>query len=404
MNRKLIFIVSLGIVAFILGIIIGNNHFFGGREEIYPEDYISETPVPTPTLQNEEEEYDYYIGEAPGYVESDDPVFEGDIENPWHPIHFQDIRPAQPLHPGVPHGYVALRHIRYLNDYFYSRFPFSYQEKRAAVWIIEELLAIGYTWDNIQVQEFDFMGLEIPLESAARWDGWVIYHNYDYFRNTYTSQNVILTVPGRSDQVIVVGAHYDTVLYPGASDNASGTALLLESAQRMRYVDNYYTIVYIFFGAEEVGLFGAEYYVMNLTDEELNQILFMVNADVLFEGPYFIFGGGYGERWPRAPRANNITRLWDEIADELNAYDGFDIISDPYAIFLSSDQLVFLDAGLTVMMLYGTDFSADGSMYFRVLHSYRDCYHYINDRWPYKIGDAMRTFSIFLERVLLAEY
>ena len=406
--RKKIFIFSLVFALLILGAVFVNQRFFGNSEEILP----IETPAPTPGSPEEEdnpEEYypddDIYIGDIP-YYEYDEPiVFDGDTESPWHPIHFTEIRTPQPLHPGVPHGYISQRHIRYLNDNFYSRFPFSYQEKRAAAWIIEELLAIGYTWDNIQVQEFDLESLEVPIERITWSDGFVINHDYNYMRSTYTSQNVILTVPGRSEQVIVVGAHYDTVLYPGASDNASGTALLLESAQRMRYVDNYYTIVYVFFGAEEIGLYGAEVFVWSLTEEEHDSILFMVNADVLFEGPYFIFGGGYGNRWgPRVANSNDISRQWEEMAEYLNVNHGTELISDPYAIFLSSDQLVFLEVGHTVMMLFGTDFHADGSHNFRVFHSYRDCYHYINNRWPYKIGDAMRNFNIFLERVLLAEY
>jgi len=393
----------------VLGIAFVSYRFFISDGD----DSAIETSMPTDTPTNnhgeEPEETDpepEITDDPPTYYAPYELEYEGDTSSPWHPIHFVDIRTPQPLYPGVPHGHISLRHIRYLNDYFYSRFPFSYQEKRAAAWIIEELLAMGYTWDNINIQEFDLISLEVPIEHFMMRSGQAFYHNYDYLRDTYQSQNVILTVPGQSGQVIVVGAHYDTVLYPGASDNASGTALLLESAQRMLDVDNYYTIVYIFFGAEEVGLFGAEYYVMNLTEEEIDNILFMVNADVLFEGSYFIFGGGYANRWSgtRTPGSNDITRRWEEIADELNLDDDFNIISKPDGIFLSSDQLVFMDAGLTVMMLYGTDFHPNGMYNFRVFHSYRDCYHYINNRWPYKIRDAMRTFNIFLERVLLAQY
>jgi len=354
-----------------------------------------------------------YINEPPGYegaTFTPEQLAEGDTSSPWHPIHFTDIRTPQPLHPEVPHGYIAVNHIRHLNDYYYERFSFSYQEKRAAAWLVGELLAMGYAWDNIDIQEFHIYDVGFTADRLRWLSGWAVYYNYDYMRDTYFSQNVVLTVPGQSSQVIVVGAHYDTVLYPGASDNASGTALLLESAQRMRYIDNYYTIVYVFFGAEEVGLLGAYHFVNLLSEEELNNILFMVNADVLFEGPYFIFGGGYcsapgtGTWHSGAARSNDITRQWEDIAYDVNASYGLGLLHDQNAIFLSSDQRVFLDAGVTVMMLYGADFTHYGREFFRVLHSYRDCYHYIMERWPNKIFDAMHTFSIFLERVLLAEY
>jgi len=362
----------------------------------YPNDEINDPPEYFP---------------SPGY---DMPRFtpeqlaQGDMSSPWHPIHFTDVRAPQPLHPDIPYGYIAVNHIRHLNDHYYERFPFSYQEKRAAAWLVGELLAMGYVWDDIEVQEFHIYDVGFTADRLRWSSGWSVYYNYDYMRNTHLSQNVVLTVPGQSDQVIVVGAHYDTVLYPGASDNASGTALLLESAQRMRHIDNYYTIVYVFFGAEEVGLLGA-YHFVNIFDD-LDRILFMINADVLFEGPYFIFGGGYSSAagtgtWSRGEaRSNDITRQWERIARELNTREGLDLRNSQEAIFLSSDQLVFLDAGITVMMLYGTDFDSRGMDYFRVLHSYRDCYHYIMERWPYKIDDAMRTFSIFLERVLLESY
>ncbi|MCL2572845.1 MAG: M28 family metallopeptidase [Defluviitaleaceae bacterium] len=412
MTRKNIFIISSVIAILLVGVAYGNHHFRGATGEVTPDGaYISEendyTPEPSPTPY---EPYEYTGPELsydpPSYhFEEELEGYEGDTSSSWHPFHFRNVRQPQPLDENTPHGAIAVRHIRHLNDHYYSRFPFSYQEKRAAIWIVGELLAMGYTWDDIDVQEFDIYDVNHSSASAARWHNFgTVIHDYDYMRDTYLSQNVILTVPGESSQVIVVGAHYDTLLYPGASDNASGTALLLESAQRMLNTDNYYTIVYVFFGAEEVGLLGAHFFVDNLSDEELSNIIFMVNADVLFEGPYFIFGGGYQVPGSWSPRSNAISRQWEELAGYLNFSQGLELISDPYSIFLSSDQRVFMEAGFTVMMLFGTDFHPSGDFYFRVFHSYRDDFHYIMDRWPDKIDDAMRTFSIFLEEVLLAMY
>jgi len=216
------------------------------------------------------------------------PVISQDMER------FVDIR--QPLHldDHTPHGYISVRHIEFINDNFYGRSPFTYQEKETAIWIVEELLAMGYTWDDIEVQEFTWE------EARAGW-AWMSWRallrqlmNDGVLgdaqpRSTTLSQNVILTVPGQSDRTIIVGAHYDSVKYPGASDNASGTALLLESAQRMLHLDNYYTIVYMFFGAHETGGFhGTRFYLNSLAWWERQNILFMTNADVLFERPYMV--------------------------------------------------------------------------------------------------------------------
>ncbi|MCL2405910.1 MAG: M28 family peptidase, partial [Defluviitaleaceae bacterium] len=166
--------------------------------------------------------------------------------------------------------------------------------------IVEELLAMGHDWDNIAIQEFTYwqvhdMGLQ--TFGSLNWDNvtspWILGVDRDYqIRADRVSQNVVLTLPGQSERMIIVGAHYDSPPYPSASDNASGTALLMESAQRMLELEHYYTIVYVFFGAEEVGLVGAYYYLESLTARERDNILMMVNADVIIEGPYIIYGAG----------------------------------------------------------------------------------------------------------------
>ena len=304
------------------------------------------------------------------------------------------------------HGYIAMRHILFMNDNLYGRTSFSYRELEAAQWIVQQLLEMGYTQDAIQVQQFSW---EDVYEWA--WDTWEVVEEWrDFFREFPArqgrlSQNVILTVPGRSEQVIVVGAHYDSFPYPGASDNASGVALLLESAERMLEQDNYYTIVYAFFGAEEVGIVGAYFYLDSLTDEELDRIVLMVNADVLFEGPYPLYAAGYklGEIPQAVPQANTITRRIDAIADDVHRIYGIEIEPFPNGIFWTTDHLPFLEAGYTVVVFAGLT-EADGWLSPRVLHTPMDCIHYINYRWPGKAEHAMRAYSIFLERILLASY
>jgi len=196
----------------------------------------------------------------------------------------------------LPYGAIAVNYIKYMSDNLGARSAFTYRELEAAVWIVEELLAMGHDWDTISVQEFTYWcAAEIDL--ALRWSlvtsRFVLGVGREYqLRPDRVSQNVILTIPGQSERKIIVGAHYDSPPYASASDNASGTALLLESAKRMLELEHYYTIVYVFFGAEEVGLIGAYYYYESLTQAQRDNILMMVNADVLIEGPYVIYGAG----------------------------------------------------------------------------------------------------------------
>ncbi|MCL2397175.1 MAG: hypothetical protein FWC93_03825 [Defluviitaleaceae bacterium] len=83
-----------------------------------------------------------------------------------------------------------------------------------------------------------------------------------------------------------------------------------------------------------------------------------------------------------------------------------DIISNPHNAFMSSDNLVFLHSNHTVVALAGLGRAEGADAHFRgqVLHSPRDCFHYINENWPGKIDTAMWTFSVFLEEMLLARY
>lgn len=318
---------------------------------------------------------------------------------------------------GTPYGQLSVAYIEALNNKFYNRFSFSYQEMNSAAWIVNALLSMGYTWDDMAVQEYSVAsGLtNLPDYWAFTWYVMQFLDSSPFtnfgLRDSLLSQNIVLTVPGQSDETIIVGAHYDTVMFPGASDNASGTALLLESAQRMREQDNYYTIVYVFFGAEEVGLFGSFYYANALSQVEHDNILFMVNADVLIEGPDLFFKAGYDRGGE--PGTNHITEAWDQIAEEMYATHGLQLISVPEGVFGPSDHLAFLPWGHTAMFLSGLyasdEWEKDSFLdsffdFARVLHTPQDEFGYIETRWPGKIDENMRAFSMFLEEILLAEY
>jgi len=296
-------------------------------------------------------------------------------------------------------GYLAMQHIVFLNDYLYGRTPFTYREKESAEWLVDTLLDMGYTEADIYVQEFhrDDVGIWMGIPAWEMRD--IIDALSGDFQTRDYSQNIILTIPGQSEQIIVVGAHYDTLPYPGASDNASGTALLLESAYRMRYVEHYYTFVYIFFGAEEMGLLGARYYMDTRKDVEVDNILFMVNVDVLFEGPHLLYvvGSGADAAW--------ITDAWDRIACDLDAqHDELEFTSFPGGLHMGSDHIIFYREGIPVIWFMGLARRMTGNFYARVLHSTRDCVHYIGARWPGKMERALWGYSLFLEAVLLYDY
>jgi Zn-dependent M28 family amino/carboxypeptidase len=64
--------------------------------------------------------------------------------------------------------------------------------------------------------------------------------------------NLAVEVPGRQSELVIVGAHYDTCLaYPGADDNASGVAALLELSRRLRGATPDRTVRFVAFANEE---------------------------------------------------------------------------------------------------------------------------------------------------------
>ena len=78
----------------------------------------------------------------------------------------------------------------------------------------------------------------------------------DWRPGTYPTSNVIAeTRHGDPDNVIVVGAHLDSVgVGPGINDNGSGSAAILEIAEQMRKVKPRNKVRFMWFGAEEHGL------------------------------------------------------------------------------------------------------------------------------------------------------
>lgn len=91
------------------------------------------------------------------------------------------------------------------------------------------------------------------------------------------------TRTGRDDNVVMIGAHLDGVpAGPGIHDNASGSAVTLELARQMAKVNKTgNTVRFALWGAEEIGLLGAEHYVSELTPAEREAIAMYVNLDMV---------------------------------------------------------------------------------------------------------------------------
>jgi hypothetical protein len=78
---------------------------------------------------------------------------------------------------------------------------------------------------------------------------------------------------------VILSAHIDSAGTPGAQDNASGVAVVLELAQHLSRLDLPFRLQFIFFGAEEVGLVGSRAYVeQHQADLQRCQLLFNLDS------------------------------------------------------------------------------------------------------------------------------
>ncbi len=105
--------------------------------------------------------------------------------------------------------------------------------------------------------------------------------------------NIIGYIPGKTypDSFIVIGAHYDHLgkiadrHFPGANDNASGVTMLLDLAREFAKsnIKPDYSLIFISFAGEEIGLLGSKYFTAN-SPIELKKIKLMINLDMVGSG------------------------------------------------------------------------------------------------------------------------
>ena len=95
-----------------------------------------------------------------------------------------------------------------------------------------------------------------------------------------STANIVAALPGEVKKKIIVGAHFDSWdMGQGAIDNGIGTAILFDLARLLKahYPQNHYTVEFVWFNGEELGLWGSKNYVaMHASDD----IAAMINMDM----------------------------------------------------------------------------------------------------------------------------
>ena len=123
-------------------------------------------------------------------------------------------------------------------------------------------------------QQYESFGLNVTL------------HSFNWYGGT--NHNVIAIQQGVEfpNEYIVLGGHYDSYTYesqsnaPGADDDASGTAGVIETARILSQYDSKRSIIYCAFSAEEYGLYGSGAYAQKCKNEGMN-ILGYFNLDMI---------------------------------------------------------------------------------------------------------------------------
>ncbi len=207
----------------------------------------------------------------------------------------------------------------------------------------------------------------------------VFYHEFSDEFPTFmgggalTSKNVIALKKGNgnSDGIIVVGAHFDDVSEPyndkasnspGADDNASGIAGVLEIARIFNTIESDRDIYFVCFSGEEEGLYGSYYFVYDFIDSNNLDVFAMINMDMIAYTTGLYKLTLYGQ-----PMSSPLKNLYSDIASNITSLD---IVMGGSSS--GSDHYYFEQAGYKAVFGIETEFSP-------VYHTYADSISYMTN-------------------------
>jgi len=198
-------------------------------------------------------------------------------------------------------------------------------EKMAADYIKTRMEAIGLEGKGTDgfLQDYFVKTSDNPHEKAVV--------GADADSSGITGYNVLGYLDNPSDQIVVIGAHFDHLgmggiystarvdeIHNGADDNASGTAALLHLAQVIKKMNLQTDFLFFAISGEEQGLWGSNYYTKNPTID-LSKVSYMINMDMV---------GRLDEEKGVAVYGTGTAPNWDDLLDNLNT-DSLKLIRKP---------------------------------------------------------------------------
>ncbi|MFD2567269.1 M28 family peptidase [Pseudotenacibaculum haliotis] len=189
-------------------------------------------------------------------------------------------------------------------------------EKKAADYIVKRFEEIGVSPKGTHgfYQEFSFLPKTDPhkeVEFVKNQDG------------TITGRNVIGFINNNAENTVIIGAHYDHLgyggegslhrdsikaIHNGADDNASGTAVMLDLARKLKGKNTNNNYLFMAFSGEEMGLLGSNYFVKNPTINT-KAVSYMINMDMVGrlkqDSTLAVYGTGTSPMFKQVLKAHN---------------------------------------------------------------------------------------------------
>jgi Zn-dependent M28 family amino/carboxypeptidase len=217
-------------------------------------------------------------------------------------------------------------------------------------------------------------------------------------RGVPTANLLATTKTGRTDRQVVVGAHLDSVQEgPGINDNGSGSSSILEIALQMAELDTQPVnqVRFAWWGAEESGLIGSQFYVDSLTKREVKNTAVNLNFDMVGSPNYvrFVYDGDASDTASLASAGSGAVE--DVFVDY---FDSQDLASEPTAFDGRSDYDAFISVGIPAGGLFtgaeGIKTVEEAAIYGGTAGlAYDPCYHQACDTIANLSSDALDEMS-----------
>lgn len=299
-------------------------------------------------------------------------------------------------------GKLAYEYLKYFQRELPGRIAFSEMEEKSAITLLSFIKDMGYNKKNVEIQTIKKgkgRSIGIPMQGNPEFDGGTPIDR---------SHNIVVTKKGNSEKTIIVGAHYDSAGNHGVDDNGSGVSLLLEALNRVKDEEVPFTIKFVFFGAEEIGMTGSSHYVDSMSDEEIKNTLFMINVDTILSGDYaYLYGGSI---------LSDGTVIEDEevkkaftIAEKLKLDINLPPKNNPVIPFPTgqrrSDHAHFSEKGIPYVYFEANNWNKGDHIQTEklglIMHTNNDNLAYIEDNFPNRSMKHLENYSILLNEMLI---